>query len=219
MHRRVLLFLLLLALFVLMAQPAAALFVRLPGDWVADVTLCRDGYSVNLTGIITTTGDNVTANVTSVSIPAQIGEIVDITATTDNQAVDVTKFFAWNSPQAPGTVVDMTMDRWLNGALLDERTADAPEAIQDCYINPPSGGIFLGDPQDLILIVNDAVIYDAPNGNPITTIEACKTAFVLTREAGFVEIVQMGGWIDAVNTVDVAEDYGQPGGAPTWAGC
>ncbi len=223
MHRRILLVFLLAALFVLLVQPAAALLVRLPGGWEADVTLCRDGYSVRITGVADSTGDEIVVTLLDAVNTATLASLIsppitllEITTTEDNQAVDQSYIGSWNSAQTPGTIVDMTMVRTTNGTGGDdERQADAAEPILDCYISPAAGatdgGVFLGNPRNLVLIANTSTIYDAPNGNAVGVMQECKTAFVLDIQDGFYRLAVMGGWVDGINILDVAENYGQPG--------
>lgn len=213
-----------LVLFVMLAAigSAQAMLVRLPGNWEVDIQLCQDGFLMHVTGEITNNGVNAQVSVVSTSIPGQTGEVLNITATSDNFPVDVSRAFFWDSPQAPGTVVtNIRMDRFEDGVLLDVRDADAPDTIGDCWINPPSsggGGVFLGDPKNLVLIPSATGIYDAPNGNVIGTMGDCKTAFVIESQDGFYRIAVMGGWISVDATWDVSDDYGQPGGA-SYAPC
>jgi len=212
-------FIVTLLLTLVMLQTVQAMVVRLPGGWISDVRLCRDGYSVHVTGNIDTSGTTAEVNVISTSIPGQIGQVLSITALSDAYPVDVTKVFLWDSPQTPGTIVDnIRMNRLDNGVLIDERDADAPDVIGNCDVVSP-GGVFLGDPQNLVLIPVATGIYDAPNGSIIATMDECKTAFVLQEQDGFYEIAVMGGWIQVASTIDVGEDYGQPGGSPTYGGC
>jgi hypothetical protein len=66
----------------------------------------------------------------------------------------------------------------------------------------------------------DTAVFSAPNGSPTgRVLRACQTAFVLDVQNDFAKIFSMGGWVTTNTYVDVAEDYGQPGGQAIYAPC
>jgi hypothetical protein len=74
--------------------------------------------------------------------------------------------------------------------------------------------------RDLVLMMTDTAVFSAPNGSPTgRVLRACQTAFVLDVQNDFAKIFFMGGWVPTNTYVDVAEDYGQPGGQAIYAPC
>lgn len=86
--------------------------------------------------------------------------------------------------------------------------------------------VFQGKPlpagSNLVLFLGDTAILDGAGGNPTgLAMRTCKTEFVLEKSADgrYGRLYQQGGWVDLSNTLDVPEDYGQPGGTPIYPLC
>ncbi len=76
--------------------------------------------------------------------------------------------------------------------------------------------------RDLVLIIGDIGVQSAPDGDPTgKVIYKCQTVFLIDNNTtgDWVQVFMMGGWIPKAATVDVAENYGQPGGQPIDPAC
>ncbi len=201
-------------------SPAQAGVVNLPGSWFANVTYCTDGFTVHVTGTLAT-ATSTTVSVLSASHPSQTGEVLSFTGP---GSVDETAFFAWTSPITAGTGVTLVLDRSENGASLTGGVGrDDAGVVGDCIALPlPYAGPPLPPPgeRNLVLVMSDAPILDAAGGSSTgDMLKMCQTAFIIGQSGNYGEVYVMGGWIDMAHTVDVAEDYGQPNGAPIYPGC
>jgi hypothetical protein len=93
-------------------------------------------------------------------------------------------------------------------------SSDAP-----VFSGPPLPG---PDARNLVLLLSDTAVFSAPGGSPTGRVmTACQTGFVLelSDDGAYARIYSMGGWIPVSTYTDVAEDYGQPGGAPIYPLC
>ena len=200
------------------SSPAQAGLVNLPGSWFANVTYCQDGFRVDVTGTLATS-DSTTVSVLSASHPSETGTV---TSFTGPGTVNESAVFAWTNSLSPGTAVTLVLDRSENGVSLTGGAGrDDAGTVGDCSVLPYAGPP-LPPPgeRNLVLIMSDAPILDAaggmPTGDMLTT---CQTAFIVGESGDYGEVYVMGGWIDMGHAVDVAEDYGQPNGAPVYPGC
>ncbi len=77
---------------------------------------------------------------------------------------------------------------------------------------PPFVGPGLPGNKNLILFLGDTAVLQTPGGEGTgLAMKACQTAFVIDQKDGFARLFVMGGWVSLANTVDVPEEYGQPG--------
>lgn len=74
--------------------------------------------------------------------------------------------------------------------------------------------------RNLVLVANESPIVEVPGGKPVgLSAKACQTVFIVSEDGGYGQVFVMGGWISLDDTVDVAEDYGQPGGQAVLPEC
>lgn len=77
---------------------------------------------------------------------------------------------------------------------------------------PPFSGPGLPGNKNLILFLGDTAVLQSPGGEGTgLKMKTCQTAFVIDQKDGFARLFVMGGWVSLANTLDVPEDYGQPG--------
>lgn len=77
---------------------------------------------------------------------------------------------------------------------------------------PPFAGPGLPGNKNLVLFLGDTAILQSPGGEGTgLAMKTCQTAFVIDQKDGFARLFVMGGWVSLANTVDVPEEYGQPG--------
>jgi hypothetical protein len=79
------------------------------------------------------------------------------------------------------------------------------------------------DARNLVLFLADTPVLNGEGGNPVVpsrVIRACQTAFIIgtSADGAFGRVFSMGGWVSLANTLDVPEDYGQPG-SPVYPLC
>lgn len=93
-----------------------------------------------------------------------------------------------------------------------------PETTETIRPLPVGTPAFSGPPlpinRNLVLMTSDSDVYSEPNGLPTgASVHRCQTAFVVetSEDDEWYRLYVMGGWIPAINTRDVAEDYGQSG--------
>lgn len=69
---------------------------------------------------------------------------------------------------------------------------------------------------DLYLAVNDSPIYAVPGEQTIAgrVMKGCQTGYVTAYSRGYYQVREMGGWVNALQLMNVAENYAQPGGQP-----
>jgi hypothetical protein len=94
-----------------------------------------------------------------------------------------------------------------------------PNVDEGGFDGPPLPG---PDRRNLVLIAVDTAVLDSPDGAPINaSLKPCQTVFIIgTSDDGkFGQVHRMGGWIPLANTIDIAEDYGQPGGQAVLPQC
>jgi hypothetical protein len=200
------------------AHAAAYTRVALPGSWVADVTFCTDGFYVAASGSLVA-DVTTTVSVLGASPASDTGSVFTFTGP---GAASGSAFFGWQNPQKDGKVVSVTLDRSEEGLSLTGGIGRIGYGyVEDCVLAPYGGPVLPPpDERNLVLVVVDTPILDAPGGMPTDDmLNTCQTAFVIDNNNGYGEIFIMGGWINLAHTVDVAEDYGQPGGTPVAPGC
>jgi hypothetical protein len=77
---------------------------------------------------------------------------------------------------------------------------------------PPFSGPGLPGNKNLVLFLGDTPILQSPGGEGTgLAMKTCQTAFVIDQKDGFARLFVMGGWVSLANTLDVPEEYGQPG--------
>jgi hypothetical protein len=192
--------------------------LALPGSWVADVVFCQDGFTVTAYGTLAT-DITTTVSVLSATPASETGSVFTFTGPGDAEG---TAFFAWDTWQPPGKLATITLDRSEDGASLTGGLGRFGfEYVGDCLLMPYVGPA-LPSPgeRNLVLITSDTPVLNAPGGVATgDTLRACQTAFVIDTSGNYGEIFVMGGWINLAYTLDVNEDYGQPGGTPVAPGC
>ena len=105
----------------------------------------------------------------------------------------------------------------LNGSaeviITDIQASNGIIHVIDAVLLPPPA-------RNLVLVTTDTPIYRVPGDEPTgLTLKACKTALITDVSKGYGEVATMGGWIPRAAYTDVAEDYGQPNGAPVASFC
>ncbi|MBX3080736.1 MAG: hypothetical protein KF716_03820 [Anaerolineae bacterium] len=119
----------------------------------------------------------------------------------------------------------------LSGNLIAEATIDfgsLPGCADLPIVGGDAEGQFSGPPlpgpdaRNLVLINKTVGVLSSPGGAQTgEVLKVCQTAFILetSPDGQYGRIYVMGGWIPLSATVDVAEDYGQPGGQPIRDDC
>lgn len=99
--------------------------------------------------------------------------------------------------------------------ITDIRASNGIIHVIDAVLLPPMSGM-----EDLRLVVSDTPVLSEPSGDDTgNMLEVCQTAFITEQVGTWGLVRDMGGWINLNATVDVAEDYGQPGGQEVAGGC
>lgn len=88
--------------------------------------------------------------------------------------------------------------------------------VIDAVLLPPASGL-----NDMRLIPADTAVFATRDGSErlSATLKACQTFYISETFQNFGRLRDIGGWVNLNATVDVAENYGQPGGQPRAAGC
>jgi hypothetical protein len=120
-------------------------------------------------------------------------------------------------PAGPYTFT-LTDAAFVEGAVVEVSTGGTP-------ISATCGATAFAGPglpatRNLVLINRSTAVLDKPAGEPLGIgVYACQTVFITEVDGAYGNAFMMGGWIPLSATVDVPEDYGQPGGAPIRADC
>lgn len=99
--------------------------------------------------------------------------------------------------------------------ITDIRASNGIIHVIDAVLLPPMSGM-----EDLRLVVSDTPVLSEPSGDDTgNMLEVCQTTFITEQVGTWGLVRDMGGWINLNATIDVAEDYGQPGGQEVVGGC
>jgi uncharacterized surface protein with fasciclin (FAS1) repeats len=103
----------------------------------------------------------------------------------------------------------------VNVIITDIVASNGVIHVIDAVLLPPATGL-----RDLRLVTSDTSLLQSPTGAATSdVVRTCQTVLVtrVTQNFGFAS--GFNGWIDLRATVDVAENYGQPGGQAIQPGC
>lgn len=130
---------LLTIVFFLPVLPTHAGQMSVPGGWSIDVVYCTNGFEATLVVPASITADTThSAFITSVSIPAALngGEIATFYSADGVGGFTVSKVFYWLAPQAVGTPVTASSERYEDALQLPANNDDN-DFVGNCAVPEP----------------------------------------------------------------------------------